>query len=50
MTDKELSKAEEILRENHINASPIAFWEMEEYYKISYMTYAGNCFIKTFNK
>ena len=50
MTNKELVKAEEILRENHINASPIAFWEMEEYYKISYMTYAGNCFIKTFNK
>lgn len=50
MTDKELSKAEEILRENHINASPIAFWEMDRCYKISYMTYVGNCFIKTFNK
>lgn len=50
MTDRELSKAEEILRKNHINASPIAFWEMEKYYKITYMTYNGNCYAKTFNK
>ena len=50
MTDRELSKAQEILRKNHINTSPMVFWETEECYKIAYMTYAGNCYVKTFNK
>lgn len=32
MTNKELIKAKEILRENHINANPIKFWERKYYY------------------
>lgn len=50
MTDKELIKAKEILRENHINAHPIEFWERKNYYKVAYMTYTGECYIKGFSK
>ena len=50
MTDKELIKAKEILRENHINAHPIDFWERKYYYKVAYMTYIGECYIKEFSK
>lgn len=50
MTDKELIKAKEILKENHINARPIEFWEGKDYYKVAYTTYAGNFYIKEFGK
>lgn len=50
MTDKELIKAKEILKENHINACPIEFWEGKDYYKVAYTTYAGNFYIKEFTK
>lgn len=50
MTDKELIKAKEILKENHINAHPIEFWDGKGYYKIAYTTYAGNFYIKEFAK
>lgn len=50
MTDKELIKAKEILKENHINASPIEFWEGKDYCKVAYTTYAGNFYIKEFGK
>lgn len=50
MTDKELIKAKEILKENHINARPIEFWEGKDYYKVAYTTYAGNFYIKGFGK
>lgn len=50
MTDKELIKANEILKENHINARPIEFWEGKDYYKVAYTTYSGNFYIKEFGK
>ena len=50
MTDKELIKAKAILRENHINAYPVEFWERKDYYKVAYITYAGECYIKGFSK
>lgn len=50
MTNKELIKAKGILKENHINAHPIEFWERKDYYKVAYMTYAGECYIKGFSK
>ncbi len=50
MTDKELIKAKEILKENHINARPIEFWEGKDYCKVAYTTYAGNFYIKEFGK
>ena len=40
----------EILKENHINARPIEFWEGKDYYKVAYTTYAGNFYIKEFGK
>ena len=50
MTDKELIKAKEILKENHINARPIEFREGKDYYKAAYIPYAGNFYIKGFGK
>lgn len=50
MTDEELIKAKEILKENHINACPIEFWEGKDYYKVAYTTYAGNFYIEEFGK
>ena len=50
MTDKELIKAKGILKENHISAHPIEFWEGKDYYKVAYMTYTGECYTKGFNK
>lgn len=50
MIKKELIKAKEILRENHISAHPIEFWESKYYYEITCMTYTGKCCIKGFIK
>ena len=50
MTNRELNIAKNVLRENHINGSPCAFWETEKYYDIAYMIYNGSTFIKRFLK
>ena len=50
MTDRELILADKILKKNHINASPTAFWDNEKYYDIAYMTPDGSTFRKIFLK
>ena len=50
MSNKELAMGERVLKENHINASPTAFWEDEKYYDIAYMVYDGSTFRKRFLK
>lgn len=50
MTSRELNIAENVLRKNHINASPCAFWETKRYYDIAYMVCDGSTFRKRFLK
>ena len=50
MTDGELKKAKNILKEHRINGSPISFSEDAKSYRISYMVYSGETYVKTFPK
>ncbi len=50
MTDRELKKAENILKEHRIKGSPMSFSEDAKNYRISYMVYSGETYIKTFPK
>lgn len=50
MTDRELKKAESILKEHRINGSPMSFSEDAKSYRIGYMVYSGETYVKTFPK
>ena len=50
MTDRELAVAERVLKEHRISGSPMSFSEDTKSYRIGYMVYNGDTYIKTFNK
>ena len=50
MTNKELNKAERILKEHRISGSPMSFSEDAKSYRIGYMVYSGETYVKIFLK